>query len=92
MSVLGHFFEIVAATRLGELSGRDYSLIIVGAALALAETGSEDSFEALHQAASRATKHIFTNRASRVDAPLPSAALRQPGITTTQDDENDHAS
>jgi hypothetical protein len=88
VSVLEHFFEILAAARRGQLSGRDYSLIIIGAALALTETGSEDSFESLHEAASRATKHIFTNRASRVDAPLPPAAVGQPGIITTQDDEN----
>ena len=47
------------------------SLIVVGAVLALAETGSEDSFESLHEAARRSTQHIFQNRARRVDAPSP---------------------
>ena len=88
LSALEHFFEILAAARRGELSGRDYSLIVVGAVLALEETGSEDSFELLHEAASRSTKHIFQNRAHRVDAPSPqSASERRKGITTTQEDE-----
>ena len=87
MSGLEHFFEILAAARRGELNGGDYSLIVVGAALALAETGSGDSFESLHEAASRSTKHIFQNRAHRVDAPSPqSASERRKGITTTQED------
>ena len=50
------------------------------------EARREGGFELLHKAASRATKHIFQNRADRVDAPLPQAAVGQPGITTTQDD------
>jgi hypothetical protein len=63
------------------------SLVAIGATLALAETGSEDSFESLHQAASRATKHLYANRARRVDAPSPQpASERREGITTTQDD------
>ena len=78
----------MAAGRRGELSGRDFSLIVIGAVLALAETGSEDSFESLHEAASRATKHIFQNRAHRVDAPLPQAAVGQPSTPTTQEDES----
>jgi hypothetical protein len=81
--------KILAAARRGELSGRDNSLIVVGAVLALAETGSEDSFESLHEAASRATKHIFTNRAHSVDAPSPQAASeRRKGFTTTQEDDD----
>jgi hypothetical protein len=88
MSALEHFFEILAAARRGEMNGRDYSLIVVGAVLALAQTGSEDSFESLHEAASRSTKRIFQNRARRVDAPSPqSASERRKGITTTQEDE-----
>ena len=88
MSALEHFFEIMAAGRRGELSGRDFSLIVIGAVLALAETGSEDSFESLHEAASRATKHIFQNRAHRVAAPSPqSASERRKGITTTRENE-----
>jgi hypothetical protein len=88
MSTLEHFFELLAAARRGELIGRDYSLIITGAVLALAQTGSEDSFESLHEAARRSTKHIFQNRAHRVDAPSPqSASERRKGITTTQEDE-----
>jgi hypothetical protein len=88
MSALEHLFEILGVARRGELSGRDYSLIVVGAVLALAQTGSEDSFESLHVAASRSTKHIFQNRARRVDAPSPqSASERRKSITTTQEDE-----
>ena len=80
--------RILAAARRGELSGRDYSLIVIGAVLALAETGSDDSFKSLHEAASRSTKHIFQNRAHRVDAPSPqSASERRKGITTTQEDD-----
>ena len=64
------------------------SLIVVSAVLALAETGSGDSFESLHEAARRSTQHIFQNRAHRVAAPSPqSASERRKGITTTQEDE-----
>ena len=64
------------------------TLIVVSAVLALAETGSEDSFESLHEAARRSTKHIFQNRAHRVAAPSPqSASERRKGITTTQENE-----
>jgi hypothetical protein len=49
MSTLEDFFEIPAAIRRRELSERDYGLITFGAALALAETGREDSFESLHE-------------------------------------------
>lgn len=51
-----------------------------------------DSWRPLYGAANRAMKHLYTNRAGRVDAPLPPAAVGQPGITTTQDDENEPAS
>jgi hypothetical protein len=89
MSALEHFFEILAVARRGGLSGRDYSLIVIGAVLALAETGSEDNFESLHEAASRATKHIFQDRVHRVGAPSSQAASqRRKGITTTQEDDD----
>jgi hypothetical protein len=86
--MLEHFFEILAAACRGQMNERYNSLIVVGAVLAPAETGSEDSFESLHEAASRSTKHIFQNRAHRVDAPSPqSASERRKGITSTQEDE-----
>jgi predicted site-specific integrase-resolvase len=50
---------------------------------------SQDNWQPLHDAANRATKHIFQNRAHRVDAPSPQAASqRRRGITTTQEDND----
>jgi hypothetical protein len=51
----------------------------------------QHSFELLHEAATRATKHIFQNRAHRVSVPSPQAAVEQrTGVTPTRS-ENDNA-
>ena len=63
---------------------RRADLAIIGLGLALAE--ERDGIRPLHEAASR--EHIFLNRANGVDAPLPQAAVGQPGIPTAQDDYN----
>ena len=86
--LLDYVIGVLMAARSGELDERDYDLAIIGLGLALAEERDPpSSFEPLHEAAGRATKHIFQNGVHRVDAPLPQAAVGQPGIPTTQQDE-----
>ena len=47
-----------------------------------------DEWISLHEAANETFKRVFSNGAHRVDALLPQAAVRQPGIPTTQEDES----
>jgi hypothetical protein len=47
-----------------------------------------DEWISLHETANETFKRIFSNRAECVAAPLPQAAMGQPGVTTTQDDGN----
>jgi hypothetical protein len=42
--------------------------------------------KSFNEAASRRIKHIFQNWARRVDAPSLQAAMRRPGVPSTQDD------
>jgi hypothetical protein len=87
--LLDYMSDVLMAARGGELNERDYDLAIIGLGLALTEErDTPRSFEPLHEAAGRATKHIFQNRAHHVYAPLPQSAVGKSGLTTTQEDES----
>ena len=64
-ALLDYVIGILIAARRGELDKRDYDLAIIGLRREQAE-GSDRSFEPLHEAANRATKHTSRNRAHRV--------------------------
>jgi len=82
----GYCTGILTAARRRELSDHDFDLAIFLLVQVEEQAAVPDNFISLHDAANEAMKRIFQNRANRVDALSPQAAVGQSGVTTTQED------